>query len=640
MSSAFANRLARADLPEQFEPWFFGIPALDNVVGGVRPGFTNLICARPHVGKRLHEDTPVLTPSGWAPIKNIAIGSRVIGRDGMAYNVTGVFREEDRPLYRITFSDGVTIDADDEHIWTVRNTAKRAQGWHDLTTAEIVETGVLDAQGKRRFHVPLVEAVDGFEPQHLNDDPYAVGVVLGDGTSKQNLNGTVNWRVCTDVEILDAIGATRCKPHETSPYTAYGTVHVVDLKAGRSWEKAVPEQYLYGSREQRHALLQGLLDTDGYPMGNGGVEFCSTSESLVDAVVFLTQSLGGICCSRRVAASTYTHNGEKRTGRRAERVNLKLPASIAPFRLQRKLERWVPPTKYPPTRSIVSIERIENGPGVCISVDSPDHLYVVKDFVVTHNTLLVLAGIRNNPELPTLFISADDDPELAVRKMMFYDGIFPSVEAAHQAGRDQLAEYVGETYPMLDIVDGVTWGPASHNNQISVANAVENFTESHGDPPGLIVYDYLGIDGNSYDIAMSVAAWMKHLAKIMPMPILTIAQSSRAKSRSEKMPDGSFVRRGFQMEDLSFGGEQQAGLMMGLSKAKRLVNGLTQSVIEVDIVKNKAVFDGSGLTDPTDPIILCHHSGRLVGREEAQYQWMAQQAALDEVHRQETRGWG
>lgn len=106
------------------------------------------------------------------------------------------------------------------------------------------------------------------------------------------------------------------------------------------------------------------------------------------------------------------------------------------------------------------------------------------------------------------------------------------------------------------------------------------------------------------------------------------------------MPDGSFVRRGFQMEDLSFGGEQQAGLMMGLSKAKRLVNGVTQSVIEVDIVKNKAVFDGSGLTDPTDPIILCHHGGRLVGREEAQYQWMAQQAALDEVHREATRGWG
>lgn len=615
--SHFARRLERSVHVERFEPWFFGIPHLDSVVGGVRAGFVNLIVARTHVGKRLHEDTPVLTPEGWTPIKNIAVGDEVIGRDGLAHDVTGAFSHPDRPLYRITFGDGTTVDADDEHIWTVRNASKSAMGWFNLTTSEMVAAGVTEPGGKRRFHIPLVEAVDGFAPQSLNDDPYVVGVVLGDGYSKENKDGSVTWRVCTDLEILGAIGATKLKRHETGPYT--GTVHTSDLVSGRSWEKVVPTQYLYGSRKQRLGLLQGLLDTDGYPMPTGGVEFCSTSKALVDAVVFLVQSMGGLCTSRRAAAATYTHNGEKRTGRPAERINVKLPADITPFRLRRKLNRWVPPTKYPPTRSIVSIERIPNGPGVCISVDSPDHLYVVKDFIVTHNTHLALAGIRNNPEVPTLFISADDDPDVVVRKMMQFDRV---IDDGWKAKASDMAEYVKAYYPSLDIVDNVTWGPVAFNGRISVPDAILKFTDEYDRPPELIVYDYLGIDGSDFASTMQISGWQKGLTKELPMPVLVIAQSNRQGAKTEKGPNGDFVRRGFRVEDLSYGGEQQAGLMIGLTAAESYVAGNITRVIEADVVKNKAVFDGSGVTDPRNPVVLCHSGGRLTDRLTAEHESM------------------
>lgn len=630
-ASGFTRRLddTTRGATERFDPWNFGIDGLDEVIRHVRAGFVNLIAARPHVGKRLHEDTPVLTPAGWVAIKDIAVGDDVIGRDGSAYGVTGVFREEDRPLYRITFGDGTTVDADDEHLWTVRKTS-RGDKWHDLTTSELVAAGVTDARGKRQFHIPMVEAVEGFAPQVLNDDPYLIGVALGDGYSTQNLDGTVTWRVCTDVESLEAIGATSLKHHESSGYTGYGTVKPRDLKAGRSWEKVVPEAYLFGSKEQRLALLQGLLDTDGYPIPSGGVEFCSTSENLIDSVVFLAQSLGGLCTSRRLASATYTHNGEKRTGRRAERINVKLPADIVPFRLQRKLERWAPPTKYPPTRSIASIERIENGPGVCISVDSPDHLYVVKDFIVTHNTLLALAGIRNNPDRPTLFISADDDPEVVVRKMMQFDGI---VADGWKAKPEQMVAYVEENYPNLDIVDNVNWGPVKVNGRLTVSEAIEQYGNEMGQAPELIVYDYLGIDGLDYARTVEISGWQKELCRTLPMPVLILAQASREKSKWEKNQSGDNVRRGFRMEDMMFGGEQQAGLIIGLTRGERLVMGMLQSIIEVDVVKNKAVFDGSGLTNPTDPIILCHHEGRLVDKKTLE----ARLSAAEDYMREESR---
>lgn len=627
-ASGFTRRLdeATSNAYERFDPWNFGIPGLDEVIRHVRAGFVNMIAARPHVGKRLSEDTPVLTSSGWVPIKDIRLGDRVIGKDGLPYNVTGVHRHEDRPLYRITFSDGVTVDADDEHLWTVRSRGR----WLDLTTAEMVERGVADGQGKRRFHIPLVEPVDGFDPQDQMDDPYVVGVLLGDGCAKENRDGSVTWRVCTDMEILEAIGATNLKLHESSGYTGYGTVKTLDVPAARSWEKQVPQQYLWGTREQRHALLQGLLDTDGYPIPTGGVEFCSTSKDLTDAVVFLAQSLGGVCTSRRFAAATYTHNDEKRVGREAERVNLKLPADVAPFRLRRKLGKWMPPTKYPPTRSVVSIERIGNGPGVCISVDSPDHLYVVKDFVVTHNTLLALAGIRNDPERPTLFISADDDPEVVVRKMMQFDGV---VADGWKAQPYELVAYVEENYPTLDIVDNVQWGPAKINGRLTVAEAIEQYSNEMGQAPELVVYDYLGIDGLDYARTVEISGWQKELCRTLPMPVLILAQASREKSKWEKNQSGDNVRRGFRMEDIMFGGEQQAGLIIGLTRGERLVMGMLQSVIEVDVVKNKAVFDGSGLTKPTDPIILCHHEGRLVDKKTLE----ARLYAAEDFAREEAR---
>lgn len=252
-------------------------------------------------------------------------------------------------------------------------------------------------------------------------------------------------------------------------------------------------------------------------------------------------------------------------------------------------------------------------------------------------TQLIMQGIRNNPSVPTLFFSADDDPDLVVRKMMFFDGLYPTIDAAWSAKPAEMAEYVARFYPSLDIVDNVTWGPVAHNGMVSVADAVETFTDSYGVPPGLLVYDYLGIDGQDFASTMTIAGWQKELVRIMPMPVVVIAQSNRSSTKTEKAADGTTVRRGFRMEDLAYGGEQQAGLMIGLTGNNRIVNGMLQRVIEVDIVKNKAVFDGSGLTDPTDPIVLCHHNGHLTDRQTAQLEWLhgeelARQEAVHEFY--------
>jgi len=293
----------------------------------------------------------------------------------------------------------------------------------------------------------------------------------------------------------------------------------------------------------------------------------------------------------------------------------------------RRLERAASIERFPPWYfGIETLDRVVQGvrSGFVNLICARPHV---------GKTHLALAGIRNNPGVPTMFISADDDPEVAVRKMMLADGTVATMSEAWAASRAELGEFIETNYPALDIVDGVTWGPAAINGQKKLSDEIERFTDDYQQPPGLIVYDYLGIDGGDLSTTLALAGWQKEMTKIMPMPFLIIAQSNRGGARMEKDKDGAMVRRGFRMEDMAYGGEQQAGLIMGLSRSNRMLgDGVMRSALEVDVVKNKAVFDGSGLTTPAEPVTLVHYEGRLVDAQTirlaamAHDQWMREEA--------------
>ena len=77
-----------------------------------------------------------------------------------------------------------------------------------------------------------------------------------------------------------------------------GTLETASLSSqlrdfGQMDGKYVPRPYLEAGVGQRLALLQGLMDTDGYVDDVAGrCEFTSINEGLADAVVELAASLG------------------------------------------------------------------------------------------------------------------------------------------------------------------------------------------------------------------------------------------------------------------------------------------------------------------------------------------------------------
>src|SRR5687767_13750470 len=65
-------------------------------------------------------DARVLTPDGWRPIGELAVGDLVTGSDGWPTPVLGVYPQGRKPVYRVSTQDGGATLACGEHLWTVR----------------------------------------------------------------------------------------------------------------------------------------------------------------------------------------------------------------------------------------------------------------------------------------------------------------------------------------------------------------------------------------------------------------------------------------------------------------------------------------------------------------------------------------
>ena len=175
------------------------------------------------------------------------------------------------------------------------------------------------------------------------------------------------------------------------------TMRTLRLAGHRSWEKFVPACYLWNSPDVRLAVLRGLLDTDGTILHHShSVSFATTSERLAEDVIFLVQSLGGVA-PMRMRQTHYPYKGERRAGRPSYHVNVCLPNGVMPFRLQRKAERVRDKgQRNRARRFIVGVERAGEGGSTCLSVAHPSGLFVIHDFIVTHNsTAGIVATLRH-----------------------------------------------------------------------------------------------------------------------------------------------------------------------------------------------------------------------------------------------------
>jgi superfamily II DNA or RNA helicase len=418
------------------------------------------------VGKSVPLHRRVITPRGIRRFGDLQVGDEVMGRDGLPHRVIGVYPQGTLPAYRITFSDGASTLCSDDHLWAVNSAVRKKRGlpYRVLTTRAIRER-LHDAAGNARHYIPIADPMHFGQTPVLPLDPYLLGCLLGDGglTSRKRLMfTTADEQVLTECRALlptgtDFVSTQRydyaIRRTTTDPNAVMTAIDELGLLGCGSSMKFVPSVYKTAPLTDRLSMLQGLLDTDGTTdPKNGNVEFTSTSDQLAQDVAFLTQSLGGVARMRYKAQPKYTYKGEPRIGKPAYRVGISLPPEYAPFRLARKMARYTPRTKYLPTRAITNVEYYQDCEMMCIAVDAPDKLFLVDDFIVTHNTVQVIAHVQRRKETegetPVLVIaptSVTHTWENEIKKFA------PSLRTLRlQSGSDRAAKY--ETLHDYDVV--------------------------------------------------------------------------------------------------------------------------------------------------------------------------------------------
>jgi phosphate starvation-inducible PhoH-like protein len=378
---------------------------------------------------------PVLTPTGFRPIGNLRVGDLVIGSDGKPTPVIGVYPQGQKQVFRLTAQDGASTVCCSEHLWHVYTASDRRRGkpGRVLETQKMV--GRLRSFHQHRFELPLLSAPAEFEPSEVPMDPYALGLLLGDGcltTTTTPTFATEDHELALSLE--EALDGIELEPKGAYNYTlrhihghrggvivanpVTATIRELGLAGARSHTKFIPEAYLHNSADIRIAMLQGLLDTDGGPVTQRArtcrIQYTTCSETLRDDVVYLVRSLGGVAywrCREAEGRKPGSANGRPVPHRHdAYSLDLRLPPAIQPFRLTRKLETYERFGGGRPMRFIDSIEPAGEAETVCIQVAAADCLYVTDDFLLTHNSLndsfIILDEAQNtSPEQMKMFLT-------------------------------------------------------------------------------------------------------------------------------------------------------------------------------------------------------------------------------------------
>lgn len=331
----------------------------------------------PRSGKAHPLDEKVLTRDGFNKIGLINIGDKVISSNGKETEVTGVFPQGKLKTYTITFKDGRKIECSGSHLFEVFH--------KDWVRPKVVDVDYLISRYKkdgRRYKIRIQDSSE-MKERKLQIDPYAMGLLLGDGGFSNKSIRFTN----SNNEIIDSL--LDCLPEEdtlsryrnTNDYVIKRKVRSKSpsktkeqlIKYGlfgkKSVDKFIPTDYLFNSIKNREILLNGLLDTDGdkKPTFNGGRVFNTSSEKLKDDFLDLARGLGYYAIVSVKESPKYTYKNETRTGKTAYRIRISKE-------------------KYNP---IVDISESGEKECVCISVSANDSLYVAGEYVLTHNTELL-----------------------------------------------------------------------------------------------------------------------------------------------------------------------------------------------------------------------------------------------------------
>lgn len=430
------------------------IETVDNLSGGL-----DIFWLKPRgVGAEQPHSEILISPNGEIKMGDVKVGTQLFDRYGNITNVTEVLPQGIKEIWKIKLLDGREVTCGKNHLWTVETRIRKGvPEYKTYTTKQLYDLGLTyghkSGQKTYKYKVPELQPVK-FPEKELSIPPYVLGALLGDGSMS-----TKNIKLASDdIEIVDKVitklnekwdnAYTYSKDLVNNNYTlilkekyGYNNLDYKNAKFGcnplkreiellnlnvTSESKFIPDVYKYSSIKQRIELVRGLMDTDGSITKDGYCEFTQKNKRLIDDLAYVLRSLGIYCSigysERNGEKTIIDRSGRSSTFEASGYWRLYIATNKPIFSLKRKVNRI---NKTKQTKSSTAIIDIyptglyeEQS---CIIVDNKEHLYLTRDFIVTHNSWKGGAKANYNQFLvpdSNTFIMAETEPYL------IGDGIF------------------------------------------------------------------------------------------------------------------------------------------------------------------------------------------------------------------------
>lgn len=365
----------------------FGYPMygslINTITRGARLKKFYLRSAATGVGKCLPNSTNIPTPKGYTTVGQVKVGDYLFDAFGKPTKVLAIYPQGKKEVWEVTFKDGRKARCCEEHLWSycVKGQEVEKRKFHTNTLKELYQQDY-----KNKILVPMQRAVE-YEEKVYYVKPYDFGFIIGWGY-KDKKDGLIS--------------------------------NFGNLKLTR--EAYIPNEYLRGSISQRFDLLNGLLDSNGnIDEKDGKVSYCTTSSELKDDIVELARSLG---------FKTSVEDNSKYykiviSGRPEDEIKL--------FKLDRKKElilQWYNNGERKENNlfnPIIEIKKLNYSEEMtCFYVDNEEHLFLMNDYIVTHNTRAMIADacnfacdeiydtttkswVSNGTKEPTMFITTEQE---------------------------------------------------------------------------------------------------------------------------------------------------------------------------------------------------------------------------------------
>ena len=533
-----------------------------------------LIAARPSMGKCLGKGTKVLMYDGTLKaVEDVQVGDQLMGPDSTPRNVLSLARGREM-MYWIRQKHGVDYRVNESHILSLKR-SKNEGKWRNGDVYNVPVSEIKD-KGPGFFHrfKGYKAAVDFLEIP-LPIEPYFFGLWLGDGcTTNANIYNT-------DIEVISHLHEfaesrqeyvrVADKDRACRKFLVTGgrtkaardsSIQASLNRLGVLGNKHIPEQYLRNSKSNRLQLLAGLIDSDGHYLvtQHGPYEITTKIKALAEQIKFLCDSLGyRTSLNAKIARS---QNGYECT---VYRVRFNGNVDEIPVKIERKKAApWTDFRDWTLTAIAVEPDVVDDYYGFVID---GDHLFLLEDMTVAHNTSLameigrkVAKELQDNEErgCVAVFSAEMSGKSLVLRMAAATSGINAQ---RVKNGEAEPGEYAGIRQAVrenndlgIKIDESASPSPEGMYYKLAMINAIC--------PIKLVIFDFIELGNpdrktqkqsqNEEQRVSAIAVGLKNVAKQMDVPVIALSQLSRdVEKRADKLPVLADLRYSGMLEQIA-----------------------------------------------------------------------------------------